>query len=95
MREPPGREDWQDIPETIRRGDGDCEDLACWRAAELNVKQGIRAFPTFRWRVRGTGTLYHILVQYPNGQIEDPSRMLGMKLVLYPDRQPWPFPLFR
>ncbi len=38
--EPIGREDWQDVLTTLRRGNGDCEDLASWRAAELQ-KQGI------------------------------------------------------
>ena len=77
-REPQGREDWQDIPETISRRDGDCEDLACWRSAELIVRHNIRAFPVFRWRKRPTGILYHIQVQYPDGRIEDPSKLLGM-----------------
>ena len=79
LREPPGREDWQDIPCTLRRRNGDCEDLACWRAAELIVRQGIPAFAQFRWRKRNEGgTLYHIIVQYPDGRIEDPSKLLGM-----------------
>ena len=34
LEEPLGRDDWQDIPETIARGNGDCEDLGCWRVAE-------------------------------------------------------------
>ena len=33
-REPPGQEVWPDIPRIIEAGWGDCEDLACWRAAE-------------------------------------------------------------
>jgi len=78
QREPPGREDWQDIPCTLRRRNGDCEDLACWRAAELVVRSGIPAFAQFKWRKQPNGTLYHIVVQLPNGQIEDPSRVLGM-----------------
>jgi hypothetical protein len=35
--EPPGRDEWQDTPDTIARRNGDCEDLACWRMAELRV----------------------------------------------------------
>ena len=31
--EPPGRDEWQDIPDTIARRTGDCEDLAAWRIA--------------------------------------------------------------
>lgn len=57
-----------------------CEDLACWRVAELNVRQGIAAVPIFGFRTLSNGdVVYHIRVQYPNGQIEDPSRLLGMR----------------
>jgi len=78
--EPPGQEDWQDIPTTLKLGWGDCEDLACWRAAELRVRHNIQAEPTFIWKLRPNGGyLYHILVKYPDGRIEDPSRTLGMR----------------
>ena len=77
--EPPGREDWQDIPTTIRRKDGDCEDLATWRSAELVAQRGIEARPSFLWRLNGGSSyLYHIQTEYPDGRIEDPSRALGM-----------------
>jgi len=77
--EPAGREDWQDIPTTIRRKTGDCEDLSSHLAAELQVKDGIAAWPTFTWRMRPSGAyLYHVLTRYPDGRIEDPSRRLGM-----------------
>lgn len=57
-----------------------CEDLACWRAAEYRVRYGINAIPTFIWKVRPNGGhLYHILVKLPDGRIEDPSRALGMR----------------
>lgn len=78
--EPPGQEDWQDIPTCIRMGIADCEDLACWRAAELNVRMGVRAVPIFTHKLRADGgSLYHILVRYPDGRIEDPSKILGMR----------------
>lgn len=82
--EPPGREDWQDIPSTIRRGNGDCEDLAAWCAAQRRVRQSLKAFPSFIWRRRPSGAyLYHIQTTYPDvltGKpvVEDPSRVLGM-----------------
>jgi hypothetical protein len=38
--EPDGRDEWQDIPDTLARGNGDCEDLACWRVAELRERYG-------------------------------------------------------
>lgn len=78
QNEPRGREDWQDIPTTLLLGNGDCEDLACWRSAELQA-QGIFARPVYRWRkLEGGGVLYHILVRWPDGRIEDPSKRLGM-----------------
>jgi hypothetical protein len=94
-REPPGREDWQDILTTLRRGGGDCEDLATWRAADL-LMRGIPARAFGRPRpmlIPGAcsngdiacqgepqmGTLWHILVRLPNGVVEDPSLKLGMK----------------
>lgn len=78
--EPPGQEDWQDIPTCLKLKVGDCEDLACWRAAEYRVRYGIEAIPTFIWKVRPNGGhLYHILVKLPDGRIEDPSRALGMR----------------
>jgi hypothetical protein len=77
--EPIGQEDWQDVLTTISRGTGDCEDLACWRVAELRVRHGIDAKPYFSFRPVGPGkTLYHIQVLHPDGRIEDPSKALGM-----------------
>src|SRR5262249_7586502 len=43
--EPPGRDDWQDIPETIALRVGDCEDLGCWRIAELRARAFENAQP--------------------------------------------------
>lgn len=80
MEEPPGREDWQDVRTTLAMQWGDCEDLACWRAAELRVRYGIEAKPCFTWKLRENGGyLYHIQVLLPDGRIEDPSRTLGMR----------------
>jgi hypothetical protein len=72
-------DDWQDIPTTLKLRYGDCEDLACWRAAELQVR-GINAIPFSRWRSLNGNHYYHILVVWPDGTIEDPSRKLGMKV---------------
>lgn len=78
--EPPGQEDWQDIPTTLKMRVGDCEDLACWRAAEYRVRHNIMARPVFTVKRRPNGGyLYHILVKLPDGRIEDPSRRLGMR----------------
>jgi hypothetical protein len=70
-------EEWCDIPRIITKGHGDCEDLACWRCAELQV-QGILAMPYVTWRKSKGRTIYHALVRWPDGKIEDPSRALGM-----------------
>lgn len=68
---------WQDIPTTLSRGFGDCEDLACWRAAEYQLA-GIQAMPYITWRQVKGRYIYHALVRLPDGRIEDPSRALGM-----------------
>jgi hypothetical protein len=76
-----GRESWQDIPETLRLRNGDCEDLACYLAAEYRVAGfPARAFPSKKDVVvaGNRARLYHIRVRGPRG-IEDPSAILGMK----------------
>lgn len=62
-------------------GTADCEDLACWRAAELRVKFGIHASPCFVRKMREDGTeLIHIFVRLPGqNNFEDPSKILGMR----------------
>lgn len=74
-----GTENWQDCIKVFNRGYGDCEDLACWRVAELR-NQGKKAQPYIRWRVNPENgmLIYHVMVMRPNG-IEDPSKRLGMK----------------
>lgn len=80
MEEPVGQEEWQDIPTCIRIGTLDCEDAACWRAAELVVRQKVNARPKFIEQKRRDGSyLYHIIVELPDGRTEDPSRVLGMR----------------
>ena len=71
------REEWEGFGRLVERGFGDCEDLACARSAEL-IARGVKAAPTFRFRRVGRVSVYHILVRYPDGQIEDPSLLLGM-----------------
>ena len=83
----PAEEDpWQDIPSTLAKGWGDCEDLACWRIAELRHHGKINARPLIRWRKKGGGMVYHALVRHPDGRTEDPSIALGMRGKMY--RQP-------
>ncbi len=70
---------WKDIPTIMEDGQGDCEDIACWRIAEL-IHAGIRGVrPYLRWRKRSDNHYtYHVLVYLPDGRIEDPSLALGM-----------------
>jgi len=79
VAEPPGRDNWQDIPRTLALREGDCEDLACWRIAELRVKNNENAKPHVTSKKIGDFTLYHIQVKRGDGTIEDPSRVLGMR----------------
>lgn len=69
---------WKAIRYVMRDGFGDCEDLACWKAAELNM-EGVPAFPDFSYRKVGRLSIYHIFVRLPGGRIEDPSKRLGMR----------------
>lgn len=73
-REEMGAEIWQLPSETAKLGYGDCEDLAAWRVAELRL-QGEPARIVIR---QVKPRLWHVLVKRGNGQIEDPSRKLGM-----------------
>jgi hypothetical protein len=81
-------EQWCDIGMALRQGAVDCEDLVCWRVAELR-ECGIDARPAWYHRpVKSSDTgriarLYHIQVWTPNG-IEDPSARLGMNDPLAP-----------
>lgn len=75
----PARPDaWKDIPTIIKDGHGDCEDLACWRVAELRAS-GIPARPYIKWRRGSKGMIYHVVAWHPDGRIEDPSLALGMR----------------
>lgn len=68
---------WRDVPNILKYGWGDCEDLACWRAAELQLA-GIAARAWIKWRDHNNVQMYHAVVRLPNGEIEDPSIALGM-----------------
>lgn len=79
-REPRGHEQFADISTVLRRGHGDCEDLATAVAAWRVVRTGEAARPDLRWTPlndRGAW-LYHITVARADGSEEDPSKLLGM-----------------
>lgn len=70
---------FRDIPRIIENGGGDCDNVACWRAAEIRHRLGIGAKPYITWRKRADGgTTYHVIVLWPDGSSEDPSLLLGM-----------------
>lgn len=78
-REPSGQELWQDIPTALAKGWADCEDLACWRVSEVRLRRNIKVRAEPQGRRSPDGTLhYHIVVRWPDGMIEDPSKRLGM-----------------
>lgn len=83
MEEPPGQEEWQDTPTCLRKKRADCEDMACDRAAEIVVRDGVEAWPFFKEARRPDGGyLYHILTARREGRavrVEDPSRENGMR----------------
>jgi hypothetical protein len=81
-------ERWRDIPTLLESGEGDCEDLACWRIAELRAA-GQHAFPYVAFQKRNGTYRYHALVErfedldrrtgkFSGQSVEDPSRVLGM-----------------
>ena len=74
-----GSDIWQDIPTLLGRRFGDCKDLACYRAAELVVRDRVAAKPFVKRRFYPDGfALYHVVVLLPNGEFEDPSVECGM-----------------
>ncbi len=73
LREP-GREDWQTAEETAKKGTGDCEDLASYRAAELRIA----GEPAKAICYAPRPGLIHCVVRRADGSLEDPSRRLGM-----------------
>lgn len=76
QREPDGVNRWLTYVEVLARKVADCEDLACARAALLRVRYGEPgAHVSVKFVHQG---LWHVRVVRQNGQIEDPSRILGM-----------------
>lgn len=75
----PNPEDWLDALEVLKRGGGDCEDLAAWRVAELRRAGELGARTVFVEFPDARGRLFHVLVERAGGSLEDPSRILGMR----------------
>lgn len=78
--EPPGCEDWQDAATCLRMGKADCDDLSCWLTAQRRVREGVDARSVWKSKKREDGGyLYHILTKLPDGRVEDPSYVRGMR----------------
>lgn len=77
VREPKGQERWRSVPYVLQAKQGDCEDLACWLAAEEQLR-GVNARAVGKGIRTKRGALFHITVRYPDGRIDDPSKRLGM-----------------
>lgn len=73
--QPHGCERFKTIPNVIAAGNGDCDQLAPWRAAELRVRHGVKAMPEVK---RMGENLWHVYVRMPDGSVEDISAHLGM-----------------
>lgn len=77
-REAPGREWWEsslDMLGMAKVREGDCEDLANYRAAELRYFDGEQARTVIKRTERGS---FHAVVERADGSIEDPSRICIM-----------------
>lgn len=75
-------ETWDCIPIVLKRGYGDCEDLAAWHAAWLRYYKGIEAKAIVRPSLT-PGVAWHCVVFVPGDDtrqqaIVDPSAQLGM-----------------
>lgn len=71
-REPPGEEDWKTIDRLFAEGEGDCEDLATARAAQLR-REGEQATAIVVPTRKGK---FHAVTLRASGEIEDPSRIM-------------------
>lgn len=65
-------EEWRTADVIYASGYGDCEDLASWRVAELQLAGEPAKVKVVRTGVRR----FHAIVQRVNGAIEDPSKKL-------------------
>ncbi len=66
------------IPAVQMRGWGDCDDLAAWRAAELNEAGETGARAVVRKSRSGVPGRWHAVVRRADGTEEDPSLRCGM-----------------
>lgn len=75
MREPRGKEEWRNIRDLKRYGNGDCEDLASALVAEWQVAGELGAYADAYESAPG---VWHVRAYHADGSYEDPSAKLGM-----------------
>lgn len=86
--EPPGDEHFDGARTVMRRGWGDCDDLAPWHAASLRATG---EDPDARARVVPSGPgRWHAIVERGDGSIDDPSRWAGMRSSRVSGAAIWP-----
>jgi hypothetical protein len=78
-----GIEEFADAVTVLKRGWGDCDDLAPWRTAELREAGDAAAGLKISWKTRiGKDGKpfrgFHVVTRHGDGRVEDPSRYLGM-----------------
>jgi hypothetical protein len=91
--EPPGAERFDHAAKVIKRGWGDCDDLAPWRAASMRhtgEDPGATAIV-----VPSGPNKWHAVVQRSDGKMEDPSREAGMGRKVVGQCPPVCAPMFR
>ena len=81
--EPPGQEDWLDIPTLYRLRKGDCEDLGCALAAERRVYDGIPASPYIKSKFIPSKQL--LLAGYPRRDLPREGIHLVHDRTILPD----------
>jgi hypothetical protein len=67
-------EEWLTAHEVVERGQGDCDDLGPWLAAQRRLEGDAKAQAFAKPSPAG----WHIVVRLGDGTIEDPSAKLGM-----------------
>ena len=68
---------WKDIPACLRDLVADCKALVAWRVAELR-RAGEQAYVRVEHFAMPAGDRLHLVVVRESGEVEDPSRRLGM-----------------
>jgi hypothetical protein len=81
--EPPGQEDWLDIPTLHMERKGDCEDLGCALTAERRVYDGVNSIPYIRHKFVPSQEL--IASGYPKKNIPREGIFLVHILSMLPD----------